>query len=95
MNFKPLGTKVLVQPGEEEFVSDGGIIIPGIAQKKSTSGKVLAVGPGRTLNSGDFVKPEISVGDVVMFSNYGGQEITINNEKLILLNEEDVFGIVE
>ncbi len=95
MSFRPLGNKVLVKREEEVEISRGGIIIPGNAQEKPTTGEVIATGPGRVLENGKVVEPSVKKGDTVVFGKYGGQEITVGDDKLVLLSEDDIFGVQE
>lgn len=94
VNIKPLGDRVLVQPIEEKEVKKGGIIIPDTAKEKPQEGKIVAAGPGRLDEHGKRVPLEVKKGDVVLYSKYGGTEITINDEKYLIMREDDILGIV-
>ena len=94
MKIRPLHDRVLVQRLEEEEVSQGGIIIPDTAKEQQQEGEVLAVGPGRRLENGKRVKPDVKIGDRVLFSKYGGTEIEINHEEVTILKENDILGII-
>ncbi len=93
--FRPLGNRVLVRPLEPEEVSAGGIIIPGAAQDRSTSGAVLAVGPGLITDQGVRVPTDTKVGDRVYYHPRAGTEIKIEGEKLLVLEEEAILGILD
>ena len=93
MKFKPLHDKVLVRRTEEEEVSAGGIVLPGSATEKPPQGEVFAVGPGKRQENGDLLPIGVSVGDIVVFGQYGGNEIKIDGEDYLILSENDIFGI--
>src|SRR5690606_16143597 len=94
-NIKPLGDRVVVQALEEEETTQGGIILPDTAKEKPQQGKVLAVGTGKMLDSGEKVPLEVSVGDTVIFSKYAGTEIKVGGEEYLILSERDILAIVE
>jgi chaperonin GroES len=91
--LRPLGDRVVVKPGEEEEVTKGGIVLPDTAKKKPREGEVLAVGPGKLLDNGQRASMEIAVGDIVLYSEYGGTEITIGDEDYVILDEGSVLAI--
>ena len=93
MKFKPLHDKVLVRITEEEEVSAGWIVLPGSATEKPSQGEVVAVGPGKRQENGDLLPIGVSVGDIVVFGQYGGNEIKIDGEDYLILSENDIFGI--
>ena len=93
MKLKPLHDNVLVKRTEEEETSSGGIILSGSA--KESQGEVVAVGPGKISNSGDTVPMNVSVGDIVIFGQYGGNEIKLDGEEYLILCEKDIFGVVK
>ena len=93
MKFKPLHDKVLVRRTEEEEVSAGGIVLPGSATEKPSQGEVVAVGPGKRQENGDLLPIGVSVGDIVVFGQYGGNEIKIDGEDYLILSDNDIFGI--
>ena len=95
MKFRPLHDNVLVKRTEEEETSSGGIILSGSAKEKPSQGEVVAVGPGKVSNSGDTVSINVSVGDIVIFGQYGGNEIKLDGEEYLILSEKDIFGVVE
>jgi len=91
--FKPLGDRVVVEPGPEEEVSSGGIVLPDTAKKKPQEGKVLAVGPGRLLENGKRVPVAVKEGDTVIYSKYGGTEIKVKGKDYVILSEDDVLAV--
>lgn len=92
VNFKPLGNRIVVQPLEEETqVSAGGIYIPDTAKEKPQEGKVVAVGPGKLAEDGTRVPMEVSVGDKVVYSKYGGTEYKVGDIEYLVLRDEDVL----
>ena len=91
--LRPLGDRVVVKPGPEEDVTKGGIVLPDTAKKRPREGEVLAVGPGKVLDNGQRAPMEISVGDVVIYSEFGGTEITIGDEDYVILEEGSVLAI--
>jgi chaperonin GroES len=95
MKFRPLHDRVVVKRIDAEEKTAGGIIIPDTAKEKPVEGKVLAVGNGRVLEDGGIRKLDIKVGDRILFGKYGGTEVTIDGEDLLILREDDVLGVVE
>jgi chaperonin GroES len=96
MNLKPLDDRIVVQPNEAEQTTASGLVIPDTAKEKPQQGKVLAVGPGkRTENTGELVPLGIDVGQTVLYSKYGGTEVTVEGEDLLILASRDVLAIVE
>jgi len=96
MNLKPLDDRIVVLPNEAETQTASGLVIPDTAKEKPQQGKVLAVGPGkRSETSGDLIPVDISVGDTVLYSKYGGTEVAVDGEDLLVLNSRDVLAIVE
>ena len=95
MKLRPLHDNVLVKRTEEEETASGGIILSGSAKEKPAQGEVVAVGPGKVSESGDSVKMNVSVGDTVIFGQYGGNEIKLDGEEYLILCEKDIFGVVE
>jgi chaperonin GroES len=92
--FRPLGDRVLVQPIEEKEVQRGGIIIPDTAKEKPQEAKVIAIGSGKTDDSGKKLPFEVAVGDRVLISKYGGTEIKIDGVSYQVLREDDILGIL-
>ena len=95
MNLKPLEDRIVVRPSEAEETTVSGIVIPDTAKEKPQQGEVLAVGPGRRAeNTGELIPLEVAVGDTVVYSKYGGTEITIEGEDLLILTGRDVLAKV-
>ena len=95
MKFRPLHDRVVVKRLEGEEKTKGGIIIPDTAKEKPQEGTVIAVGPGRFDESGDKRIPlDVKVGDVVIYSKYGGTEVKYNNEEYLVLSSRDVLAII-
>jgi len=92
MMLKPLGSKILVQPNPEEEKTASGIFVPDTAKKKPTEGKVVAVGTGKYVD-GKLVAPEVKAGDVVIYSKYGGTEVTVDNTDYVILDEDSILAI--
>ena len=96
MSLKPLDDRIVVEPNEAEQTTASGLVIPDTAKEKPQQGKVLAVGPGkRTENTGELVPLGIDVGQTVLYSKYGGTEVTIDGEDLLILSSRDVLAVVE
>ncbi|HUS42438.1 MAG TPA: co-chaperone GroES [Ilumatobacteraceae bacterium] len=96
MNLKPLDDRIVVRPNEAETQTASGLVIPDTAKEKPQQGEVLAVGPGkRSETSGDIIPVDIKVGDTVLYSKYGGTEVAVNGEDLLVLNSRDVLAVVE
>ena len=95
MNLQPLDDRVVVRPVESEETTASGLVIPDTAKEKPQQGEVLAVGPGaRSQNTGEIIPIDIKVGDKVVYSKYGGTEITIDGEDLLILAGRDVLAKV-
>ena len=95
MNLQPLDDRIVVKPGDAEETTASGLVIPDTAKEKPQQGEVLAVGPGRrSEQSGEVIPLGISVGDTVVYSKYGGTEITIDGEDLLILTSRDVLATV-
>lgn len=94
-NIQPLGNRVLVKRAKMK-VSQGGILLPETAQKKPTQGEVIAVGPGAVDEAGHFKKPEVAVGDSVMFNGYAGTVVKTENDQTeyLVLSVEDLLGVL-
>jgi chaperonin GroES len=91
--IRPLGDKVVVKPSEADEKSSGGIILPDTAQQKPSEGKVLAVGSGRVLDSGERRALTVQVGDSVIYSKYGGTEFKHQGETLVILDEDQIYAV--
>ena len=94
MSVRPLEDRVLVRPLEPETKTESGIYLPESAKEKPMQGKVVAVGPGKLLDTGERVKPSVKKGDTVVFGKYAGNEITIDDDKLMVMKEEEIWAIV-
>jgi chaperonin GroES len=94
-NIRPLGDKVVVKVLEAEEKSAGGIYLPDAAKKRPTEGTVVAVGTGRVLDSGERNKLTVKEGDRVLFSKYGGNEVTLDGEEVMILDEDQIYAIVK
>jgi chaperonin GroES len=90
----PLGDKVVVQVTESEAKTASGIYLPDSAQKKPQEGKIIAIGNGRVLDNGERNKLNVKVGDRVLFSKYGGNEVTIDGEEYTILDEDQIYAII-
>jgi|TARA_X000001036_G_scaffold382189_1_gene374735 chaperonin GroES len=95
MNIRPLQDRVVVRRTEEETKSAGGIVLPGSATEKPSQGEVLAVGPGKKLDNGSVQPVDLKAGDKVLFGQYAGNTVKIDGEELLIMNESEVFGVVE
>jgi len=96
MNLRPLEDRIVVRPTEAEETTVSGIVIPDTAKEKPQQGEVLAVGPGRrSEQTGDVIPLDVEVGDTVVYSKYGGTEITVDAEDLLILNGRDVLAVTD
>jgi len=95
MNLQPLEDRIVVRPAEAEETTASGLVIPDTAKEKPQQGEVLAVGAGRFGDDNDRIPMEVAVGDRVVYSKYGGTEITIEGEDLLILQARDVLAIVK
>lgn len=94
MNLKPLGDRLIVRVVEEEETTASGIVLPDTAKEKPQRGKVLAVGDGKLGEDKERIPPDVSAGEEVLYSKYGGTEITVDGEDLLVLRESDVLAKV-
>ena len=92
VKLEPLADRVVVKPSEKEEMTKSGIYIPDTAKEKPQEGKVIAVGPGRLSEDGKRIVMDIKVGDTVIYAKYGGTEIKIEEEDLIILRESDILA---
>jgi len=90
--LKPLADRVVVKPIEREKVSKGGIVLPDTAKEKPQEGKVIAVGAGRVSDDGTRIPMDVKVGDIVIYAKYGGTEIKIDDEELMILEEKHILA---
>jgi chaperonin GroES len=94
MNFRPLHDRVVVQRIDAEAKTKGGIIIPDTAKEKPQEGKIVAVGPGGRDEAGQLIKPDVKVGDRVLFGKWSGTEVKIDGEDLLIMKESDIMGVI-
>jgi chaperonin GroES len=94
MNLQPLGDRLIVEVIEEEETTTSGIVLPDTAKEKPQRGKVLAVGPGPRDENGEYIKMDVAEGDEVIFSKYGGTEIRLGTDEVLILRESDVLAKV-
>ncbi|MDQ3986086.1 MAG: co-chaperone GroES [Actinomycetota bacterium] len=92
--IRPLEDRILVRPEEGEETTASGIVIPDTAKEKPQEGTVLAIGPGKRSDTGDLIPMDVSEGDRVVYSKYGGTEIKVDGEELLILSARDVLAIV-
>ena len=95
LNLKPLGDRMVVKPLEEEEVTPSGIVLPETAKEKPQKGEVLSVGPGARDDDGNRIDMDVKVGDKILFAKYGGTEIKVDSDKLLILRESDVLAIID
>ncbi len=95
MKIRPLQDRVVVRRMEEETTTKGGIVLPGSAAEKPAQGEVVAVGPGKRLESGKTQPVDLNVGDIVVFGKYSSNTIKIDNEEFLIMNESEIFGVIE
>ncbi len=94
MDLQPLGDRLIVEALEEEATTSSGIVLPDTAKEKPQRGRVLAVGPGMRNDSGEIVPMEVAVGDEIIYSKYGGTEIKLGADDVLILRESDVLAKV-
>lgn len=94
VKIKPLGDRVIVSPIEPKEVVKGGIIIPDSAKEKPMEGKVVAVGPGALNKAGERLPMDVKAGDKVLYGKYAGTEVKIDDEKYLIMHQEDILGIL-
>lgn len=94
MNLKPLHDRIIIEPAAKEEVTAGGIILPDSAQEKPLKGTVLAVGPGKRLDSGKVVEVDVKVGETVLYGKYSGTEVSVGGKDYVILRAEDVLAVV-
>jgi chaperonin GroES len=95
LNLKPLGSRVVIEPIEQEDITAGGIVLPETAKEKPQRGKVLSAGDGDRDDHGKRIALDVKVGDTVLFAKYSGTEIKVDGKKLLILRESDILAIVE
>ena len=92
MNLQPLEDRIVIRPAQAEETTVSGLVIPDTAKEKPQQGEVLAVGPGRVGDDNERVAMEVAVGDIVVYSKYGGTEIAVDGEELLILSARDVLA---
>ncbi len=95
VNMKPLGSRVVVEPIEQEEVTPGGIVLPETAKEKPQKGTVLSIGAGDRDEDGKRIPMDVKVGDVVLYAKYSGTEIKLDSKKLLIMRESDILAILE
>ena len=95
MKLRPLQDRVVVKRQDEETTSAGGIVLPGSATEKPQQGEVVAVGPGKKADDGKVTPVDVKVGDHVVFGQYGGNTVKIEGDEFLILNESEIYGVVE
>ena len=90
ISLKPLGSRLVVEPIEEEEVTSGGIVLPETAKEKPQKGTVLAIGPGDRNDKSERIPMDVKVGDKVLYAKYAGTEVKYDGKKLLILRESDV-----
>ncbi len=95
MKLRPLDDRVIVKPSEAEEKTAGGIVLPDTAKEKPLTGKVIATGPGKLLDSGKRAAMAVKKNDEVVFGKYAGSEVELDGKKYSILRETDILGIIE
>ena len=95
IKIKPLGDRVIISPIEPKEVVKGGIIIPDSAKEKPMQGKVVAAGPGAVNKKGERLPMDVKEGDTVLYGKYSGTEIKMEDEKYIIMHQEEILGVIE
>ena len=94
MKIRPLADKILIKRVEAENITKGGIVLPDTAKEKPRRGKVVSLGDGKLLESGKRAEFQVKVGDEVLFSSYGGTEIKVDGEELLIMEESDILAVL-
>jgi chaperonin GroES len=94
ITLKPLGTRIVVEPVEQEDVTTGGILLPETAKEKPQRGIVVAVGPGNRDDDGEYIPLDVKEGDKVLFNKYSGTEIKVDGKKVLIMKESDVLAVI-
>lgn len=94
IKINPLDDRILVEPGEAEEITPGGIVLPDTAREKPQRGKVVATGPGRLLDSGERGQIDVNVGDEIFYAKYAGTEVELDGKEYVILKESDVLAVV-
>ncbi len=94
-SIRPLYDRVVIRRVEEELTSAGGIVLPGSATEKPSQGEIVAVGPGKALESGETRAMSVKVGDAVYFGKFSGSEVKVDDETLLVMREDDIIAVIE
>lgn len=94
IKMRPLGSRLVIEPIEQEDITAGGIVLPETAKEKPQKGTVLAIGPGERNDAGERIPMDVKVGEVVLYAKYSGTEIKYDGKKLLILRESDVLAIL-
>lgn len=94
IEFRPLDDRVLVEPGDQEEVTAGGIVLPDSAREKPQRGRIIAAGPGKMLDSGQRGQLDVKVGNQVFYGKYSGTEVEMSGEKYVILRESDILAVL-
>ena len=92
VKLQPMGDRLVVKPTQSEEKTKSGIYIPDTAKEKSQEGKVVAVGPGRMTDEGKRIPMDVEIGDIIIYAKYGGSEIKLDEEELIIVRESDILA---
>ncbi len=92
VKLQPMGNRLVVKPMQTEEKTKSGIYLPDTAKEKPQEGKVIAVGPGKMTDDGKRIPMEVEVGDIIIYAKYGGSEIKIEDEDLIIMREDDILA---
>lgn len=95
MNLKPMFDRIVIRRNEDEIEKKGSIYIPDSAKEKPMRGEVVAAGPGKRLDDGKIVALDVKAGDQVLFGKYSGSDVTVDDEELLILREEEILGLIE
>ena len=95
MRVEPLGDKIVVKRMEADEKTAGGIVLPDSAKERPLQGRVLSVGDGRLLNDGRRAQPQVKEGDRVLFTSYGGSEVIVDEQELLIMSEADVLAVID
>jgi chaperonin GroES len=95
LKLQPLGDRVVVEREASEEKTAGGIVLPDTAKDKPARGRIVSVGPGRTLDDGSRSTPQVKVGDRVIFSSYAGESFKVDNQELLLMREDEILAVID
>jgi chaperonin GroES len=92
--LNPLGSRVVIEPIEQEDITAGGIVLPETAKEKPQKGTILSIGPGERDDKGKYIPMDVKAGDVVLFNKYAGTEIKVDGKKIMILRENEILAII-